>query len=98
MKNFVLKARDGFFKKFVPVSMAVGTACTALAVSVSATGESGSSSVDISSVTNSLQTNLVDLATKAGIACAAVVGAGLTIFGIKWVVKKVIGFFKVIGN
>lgn len=97
MKNFVLKARDGFVKKFVPVSMAVGTACTALAVSVSATGDSGSS-VDISSVTTSLQTNLVDLATKAGIACAAVVGAGLTIFGIKWVVKKVMGFFKVIGN
>lgn len=97
MKKFVLKARDGFVKKFVPVSMAVGTACTALAVSVSATGDSGSS-VDISSVTTSLQTNLVDLATKAGIACAAVVGAGLTIFGIKWVVKKVMGFFKVIGN
>lgn len=97
MKKYVLKARDGFVKKFVPVSMAVGTACTALAVSVSATGDSGSS-VDISSVTTSLQTNLVDLATKAGIACAAVVGAGLTIFGIKWVVKKVMGFFKVIGN
>lgn len=97
MKKFVLKARDSFVKKFVPVSMAVGAACTTLAVSVSATGDSGSS-VDISSVTTSLQTNLVDLATKAGIACAAVVGAGLTIFGIKWVVKKVMGFFKVIGN
>ena len=100
MKKFVLKARDGFIKKFVPVSMAVGTACSALAVSVSAAeGESGSSStVDISSVTTSLTSNLVDLATKAGVACAAVVGAGLTIFGIKWVVKKIMGFFKVIGN
>lgn len=99
MKKFVLKARDGFVNKFVPFSMAVGTACSALAVSVSAVeGEGGGSSVDISSVTTSLQTNLVDLATKAGIACAAVVGAGLTIFGIKWVVKKVMGFFKVIGN
>lgn len=54
--------------------------------------------VDISAVTSSLQTNLTDLATKAGVACAAVVGAGLTIFGLKWVVKKVMGFFKVIGN
>lgn len=99
MKNFVLKARDGFIKKFVPVSMAVGTACSALAVSASASGGSASSGgVDISAVTNSLQTNLIDLATKAAVACAAVVGAGLTIFGLKWVVKKIIGFFKVIGN
>lgn len=36
MKKFVLKSRDGFVKKFVPVSMAVGTACSALAVSASA--------------------------------------------------------------
>lgn len=97
MKKFVLKARDGFVKKFVPVSMAVGTACSALAVSASAAEGSGGG-VDISAVTSSLQTNLTDLATKAGVACAAVVGAGLTIFGLKWVVKKVMGFFKVIGN
>lgn len=97
MKNFVLKARDCFIKKFVPVSMAVGTACSALAVSASATEGSGGG-VDISAVTSSLQSNLTDLATKAGVACAAVVGAGLTIFGLKWVVKKVMGFFKVIGN
>lgn len=96
MKNFVLKARDGFVKKFVPFSMAVGTVCSALAVSASATESAGG--VDISAVTSSLQTNLTDLATKAGVACAAVVGAGLTIFGLKWVVKKVMGFFKVIGN
>lgn len=98
MKKFVLKARDGFIKKFVPVSMAVGTACSALAVSASAAEGAGSGGVDISAVTSSLQTNLTDLATKAGVACAAVVGAGLTIFGLKWVVKKVMGFFKVIGN
>lgn len=97
MKKFVLKARDGFVKKFVPVSMAVGTACSALAVSASA-AEGAGGGVDISAVTSSLQTNLTDLATKAGVACAAVVGAGLTIFGLKWVVKKVMGFFKVIGN
>lgn len=97
MKKFVLKARDGFVKKFVPVSMAVGTACSALAVSASASDGSGGG-VDISAVTNSLQTNLTDLATKAALACAGVVAAGLSIFGIKWVVKKIIGFFKVIGN
>lgn len=96
MKTFVLKARDGFIKKFVPVSMAVGTACSALAVSVSAA--EGSSGVDISAVTDSLQSNLIDLATKAALACAGVVAAGLSIFGLKWVVKKIIGFFKVIGN
>ena len=98
MKKFVLKARDGFVKKFVPVSMAVGTACSALMVSASAAEDGGSSSVDISAVTNSLQSNLTDLATKAAVACAAVVGAGLTIFGLKWVVQKIIGFFKVIGK
>ena len=98
MKKLVLKARDGFVKKFVPVSMAVGTACSALMVSASAAEDGVSSSVDISAVTNSLTTNLSDLATKAAVACAAVVGAGLTIFGLKWVVRKIIGFFKVIGN
>lgn len=97
MKNLFLKARDGFVKKFVPVSMAVGTACSALMVSASAV-EGDSSGVDITAVTNSLQTNLTDLATKAAVACGAVVGSGLTIFGLKWVVKKIIGFFKVIGN
>lgn len=96
MRNFVLKARDGFIKKFVPISMAVGTACSALMVSASA--EEASSGVDISAVTTSLQSNLADLASKAAVACAAVVGAGLTIFGLKWVVRKIIGFFKVIGN
>ena len=96
MKKFVLKARDGFIKKFVPVSMAVGTACSALMVSASAAD--GSSGVDISAVTDSLQSNLTDLATKAALACAGVVAAGLSIFGLKWVVKKIIGFFKVIGN
>lgn len=97
MKKFVLKARDGFIKKFVPVSMAVGTACSALAVSASAT-EGAGGGVDISAVTDSLQSNLTDLATKAALACAGVVAAGLSIFGLKWVVKKIIGFFKVIGN
>ena len=97
MKKFVLKARDGFIKKFVPVSMAVCTACSALVVSASAE-EAGGSGVDISAVTSSLQSNLTDLATKAAVACGAVVGAGLTIFGLKWVVRKIIGFFKVIGN
>lgn len=96
MKEFVLKARDGFIKKFLPVSMAVGTAFSAL--TVSAFAADGNSGVDISSVTDSLKTNLIDLATKAGIACAGVVGAGLTIFGLKWVVKKIMAFFKIIGN
>lgn len=96
MKKFVLKARDGFVKKFVPVSMAVGTACSALMVSASAA--EGGSGVDISAVTDSLSSNLSDLASKAAVACGAVVGAGLTIFGLKWVVRKIIGFFKVIGN
>lgn len=100
MKLFAKIKSSKAFKKTVAVIASAALAVSAMAVNVfanSGTG-GGSSSVDISSVTDSLQSNLIDLATKAGVACAAVVGAGLTIFGIKWVVKKIMGFFKVIGN
>lgn len=101
-KGLITKVKSSkAFKKTISVIAAASLAVSAMAVNVFANGgtpSSGGGSVDISSVTDSLQSNLIDLATKAGIACAAVVGAGLTIFGIKWVVKKIMGFFKVIGN
>ena len=85
-------------KKVVAMACTAAVAVSAMAVNVFAVEEGGSSSVDISAVTSSLTSNLTDLATKAAVACAAVVGAGLTIFGLKWVVRKIMGFFKVIGN
>lgn len=74
-------------------------ACAALTVTgVSAAAEDGASTVDISTVTDSMKTELVSLVGKVAVACAGVVGAGLTIFGIKWAVTKVMSFFRAIGR
>lgn len=45
-----------------------------------------------------IQSDLIDLAAKTGVVCSALVGAGLTFFGIKWVTKRIIGFFYVLGG
>lgn len=45
-----------------------------------------------------VQADLIDLATKVGIACVSVFGAGLTIFGLKWVVMKVMHFFQALSD
>lgn len=100
MNKVITKLKSSGSKALKKVVFTVCTAAfalSAMAVNVFAE-ESASSSVDISAVTTSLTSNLTDLATKAGIACGAVVGAGLTIFGLKWVVRKIMGFFKIIGN
>lgn len=84
--------------RVIPKTIAVVSAAQLAMVSVSAeTGGSGST-VDISTVTDSMTSSLVDLAGKVGIACAGVVGAGLTIFAMRWAVGKVMGFFKAIGK
>lgn len=84
--------------RVIPKTIAAVSAAQLAIVSVSAeTGGSGSS-VDISTVTDSMTSSLVDLAGKVGIACAGVVGAGLTIFAMRWAVGKVMGFFKAIGK
>lgn len=87
--------------RVIPKTIAAVSAAQLAIVSVSAeTGEAGGSgsTVDISTVTNSMTSSLVDLAGKVGIACAGVVGAGLTIFAMRWAVGKVMGFFKAIGK
>lgn len=84
--------------RVIPKTIAAVSAAQLAMVSVSAeTGGSGST-VDISTVTNSMTSSLVDLAGKVGLACAGVVGAGLTIFAMRWAVGKVMGFFKAIGK
>lgn len=84
--------------RVIPKTIAAVSAAQLAMISVSAeTGGSGST-VDISTVTDSMTSSLVDLAGKVGLACAGVVGAGLTIFAMRWAVGKVMGFFKAIGK
>lgn len=82
--------------KVIPKTIAAVSALQLMAVNVSA--EETGSGVDISTVTSSMTSSLVDLAGKVGVACAGVVGAGLSIFAIKWAVGKVMAFFKAIGR
>lgn len=84
--------------RVIPKTIAAVSAAQLAMISVSAeTGGSGST-VDITTVTDSMTSSLVDLAGKVGLACAGVVGAGLTIFAMRWAVGKVMGFFKAIGK
>ena len=81
--------------KIVPKAMG---ACAALTVTgVSAAAAEGDT-VDISTVTNTITTELTSLVSKVAVACAAVVGVGLTIFGIRWAVIKVMSFFRAIAR
>lgn len=81
--------------KIVPKSIAAVTSATAAfaTVAVGASAAEGESSVDLTAVTESLTTSLKDLVSKAAVACAAVVGVALTIYGIKWLVNVVRNFF-----
>lgn len=82
--------------RVIPKTIAAVSALEMTAITASA--ETGSGSVDISAVTDSMSTSLADLASKVGIACSGVVGAGLSIFAIKWAVVKVMAFFRAIGK
>ena len=84
--------------KVIPKTIAAVSALQLMAVNVSAEETASGSSVDISTVTSSMTSSLTDLAGKVAVACAGVVGAGLTIFAIKWAVSKVMSFFKAIGR
>lgn len=88
-----------FVPKSVAVVSAVSMALSGVPINASAASGSGSgSTVDISAITDSMTSSLSDLVSKVSIACAGVVGVGLTIFGIKWVVKTVKSFFSKIAN
>lgn len=85
--------------RVVPKIMGAAAACQLAVITASAEDvPSSSSTVDISSVTDTITSNLTSLVGKVGIACAGVVAAGLTIFGLKWAVTKVMSFFKAIGK
>lgn len=93
----VNEVRDCVIKKAVPLSISAVAAANALMISAFAE-EAGSSTVDISAVTDAMTTSLTDLVGKAALACAGVVGVGLTIFGLGWVVKTIKKFFNKIAG
>ena len=84
-------------KKAFCIVTAAMTAVSMLAVSAfaadGASGTSSGGSAVIDSVTSTMQTELTNVATKAGIAIAAIIGVGLSIFAVKWVVGVMKKFF-----
>ena len=88
-KAIAFEAEHRIVPKIVSVSAAAATALTCSSIGASAEGNT----VDISAVTDSMTASLSDLVSKVAVGCAAIVGAGLTIFGIKWCVKTVKSFF-----
>ncbi len=88
----VKDVRDCVIKKVVPVTVAVAGTANALMISAFATGEDASGGLDTTAIT-SMQSSLKDLVTKAGVACAAVIGIGLSIFAGKWLVTTIKNFF-----
>lgn len=77
-------------KKVLAVALSACMAVSMLAMSAFA--ESGSGVYD--TVTESMTSELTNLVSKAGTAIAAVVGVGLVIFGVKWLVGVLKSFFK----
>lgn len=82
------------FKKTVAMIASASLAVSAMAVNAfAAEGGAGGGGLDVSSITDSMQSSLTDLVSKAGIACAAVIGVGLSIFAGKWLVTTIKNFF-----
>ena len=77
--------------RIVPKVIAATSALSVASIAASAEGSTVTS--DLDTVTSAMTTSLTDLVGKAAVACAGVVGVALTIFGIKWVVKTIRGFF-----
>lgn len=92
--NFLSKVKNTKNKitsKIVSVGMAACAAVTCLAMSAFAEGSAMDSTVD--TVVTSMQSNLTTLVEKAAVAIAAIVGIGLTIFAVKWIVGVLKSFF-----
>ncbi len=87
------KAKNFVIKKAVPLCVSATIAANALAVNAFASEGGGSSGLDVDTITSSMQSSLTELVTKAGIACAAVIGVGLSIFAGKWLVTTIKNFF-----
>ena len=91
--NFLSKVnttKNKITSKIVSVGMASVAAVSCLAMSAFA--ESGMDST-IDTVVTSMQTNLTTLVEKAAVAIASIVGIGLTIFAVKWIVGVLKSFF-----
>lgn len=80
-------------KKVAAVALSACMAVSMLAMSAFA--ESGASASGVyDTVTSSMTSELTSLVSKAGVAIAGVVGVGLVIFGVKWLVGVLKSFFK----
>lgn len=91
--NFLAKVKNVKNKLAVKVmSCAVAACCAISCLAMSAFAE-GEASNAIDTVVTSMQTQLTDLVSKAAVAIAAIVGIGLTIFAVKWIVGVLKSFF-----
>lgn len=95
VKSSAMEVRDCVIKKAVPLSISAVAAANALCISAFA--ETGST-VDISAVTDAMAASIGDLVGKVALACAGVIGFGLTIFGLKWAIRTIKSFFSKIAG
>lgn len=82
--------------RLVPKAIGAASALSLAAFPVSAEESGGTSQVD--TVMTAMTTELTSLVGKVAVAAAGIAGVGLTIFGVKWAVGKLIGFFKAISH
>ena len=90
--KFLMSVKSGVnrvAKKTFCVGMAAVSAVSMLAMSAFAEDSSGV----IDTVTSEMTTQLSNVAAKAGVAIAGVIGVGLSIFAVKWLVGVVKSFF-----
>lgn len=97
--NMITNFKNSVSSRAKKIVASVMGACMAVSVlAMSAFAEEASASGVYDTVTNSMTTELTSLVSKAGIAIAGVVGVGLVIFGVKWLVGVLKGFFKKLAN
>lgn len=90
VKNKFVVTKNKLAVKVMSCAVAVCCAVSCLAMSAFAEGEASNA---IDTVVTSMQTQLTDLVSKAAVAIAAIVGIGLTIFAVKWIVGVLKSFF-----
>lgn len=93
--NVITKFKNSVSSRAKKIVASVMGACMAVSMlAMSAFAEEASASSVYDTVTTSMTTELTSLVSKAGVAIAGVVGVGLIIFGVKWLVGVLKGFFK----
>ena len=98
--NMITKFKNSARSRANKIAVSVMSACMAVSMlAMSAFSESGASASGVyDTVTSSMTTELTSLVSKAGVAIAGVVGVGLVIFGVKWLVGVLKSFFKKLAN